>query len=187
MIAHLGSQCTKFHAAEWMCWFFTYFYLESCIWPDVISRWIRQRNSMKFCVKLWKKMRQRPRQWQLDKHSGKKVWAVHGCLNGMIGSAQTEEGETGEEQSQEHVNQLSLTSRGLFTKNSYWQAKQSIPHTTVTFYSNCVKMCENFALNFDIKIHRTVSCFLVHQGIFDQNQHDCRPPPSLLFCFSDCI
>jgi hypothetical protein len=34
---------------------------------------------------------------------------------------------------------------GLFTKNSSQQAKQSIPHTTVTFYSNCMKMCEDFA------------------------------------------
>jgi hypothetical protein len=29
---------------------------------------------------------------------------------------------------------LSLTSRRLFTKNSSCQAKQSIPHTTITFY-----------------------------------------------------
>jgi hypothetical protein len=29
-----------------------------------------------------------------------------------------------------------FTSRSLFTKNSPWQPKQSIPHTTVTFYSD---------------------------------------------------
>jgi hypothetical protein len=37
-----------------------------------------------------------------------------------------------------------LTSRGLFTKNSSWQARQSIPHTTVTIYTECVKFCEDF-------------------------------------------
>jgi hypothetical protein len=31
VLAYLWSQCTKFHAAEWMCRFFTSFYLESCI------------------------------------------------------------------------------------------------------------------------------------------------------------
>jgi hypothetical protein len=28
------------------------------------------------------------------------------------------------------------------TKKSSWQAKQSIPHTTVKFYGDCLKMCE---------------------------------------------
>jgi hypothetical protein len=31
------------------------------------------------------------------------------------------------------------------TKNSFWQSKQSIPHTTVIFYGDYVKMCEEFA------------------------------------------
>jgi hypothetical protein len=33
---------------------FTSFCLESCIRPDAISRWIRQRNSSRFCVNLGK-------------------------------------------------------------------------------------------------------------------------------------
>jgi hypothetical protein len=33
-------------------------------------------------------------------------------------------------------------------KNSSWQAKQPIPHITVTFYRDCVKMCEDYAANF---------------------------------------
>jgi hypothetical protein len=39
-----------------------------------------------------------------------------------------------------------------FAKNSSWQAKQPVPHTTVTFYGDCVKMCEEFASNFGDKI-----------------------------------
>jgi hypothetical protein len=57
---------------------------------------------------------------------------------------ETEKGETGEEQS----HNLFWASRGLFIKNSSWQAKQSIPHTAVTLYDDCVKMCEDFAPNF---------------------------------------
>jgi hypothetical protein len=39
---------------------------------------------------------------------------------------------------------FSLTSFGMFTKNSSWQAKQSITHTTVTFYCDCVKNIRRF-------------------------------------------
>jgi hypothetical protein len=42
-----------------------------------------------------------------------------------------------------------VTSRRLFTKNSSWQARQSILHTTAMFYGDCVKMCEDFTLNCD--------------------------------------
>jgi hypothetical protein len=49
-----------------------------------------------------------------------------------------------------------LTSRRMFTKNSSCQAKQSIPHTAVTFYGDCVKMCEDFAPKFGGK--RTGRC-----------------------------
>jgi hypothetical protein len=40
-------------------------------------------------------------------------------------------GETDEEQSEEHARHFFIL-KGLFTKNSAWQAKQSIPHTAVT-------------------------------------------------------
>jgi hypothetical protein len=56
------------------------------------------------------------------------------------------EGETDEEQSQQHVHRF-LTSRRLFTKNSSWQYKQSVLHTTVTFYGDYMNMCKDFISN----------------------------------------
>jgi hypothetical protein len=51
---------------------------------------------------------------------------------------------------------FSFTSRGLFIKHSSYQVKQSIPHTTVTFYGDCWKMGKDFALKFGDE--RTVCC-----------------------------
>jgi hypothetical protein len=41
-----------------------------------------------------------------------------------------------------------LAIKGIDHKEFFSQAKQSIPHITVTFYEDCAKMCEDFALNF---------------------------------------
>jgi hypothetical protein len=54
VLPYLGIQCTKFHAATWTCCFFTSFHLESCIWSDAISQWIRQRYSIQVCAILGK-------------------------------------------------------------------------------------------------------------------------------------
>jgi hypothetical protein len=99
VIVTLESQCTKFHAAGWTCWFFTSFYLELCIWPHLISQWTRQRNSIKFCANLGK-VWQRPWHW-LERN---KAQAVHRKSK----LTETEKGETGEEQSQEHDNHFLL-------------------------------------------------------------------------------
>jgi hypothetical protein len=58
------------------------------------------------------------------------------------------------------------------------------------FYANCVKMCEDLALNFGDKelavasCQRTISHIIFCQGIFYQKQHDCHPLPTLLFTIS---
>jgi hypothetical protein len=57
---------------------------------------------------------------------------------------------------------FSLISRGIITKNLSWQANQSILHTTVTFYGDCAKIFEDFALNFGGK--RTDCCIMTMQS-----------------------
>jgi hypothetical protein len=104
---------------------------------------------------------------------------------------QDQKWQTSEEQSQEHAHHF-LISRGLFTKISFWQAKQSSLLTTVTFYGDCVEMCEDFTPKFGEK--RTGCCIttthcltlLFSPANFSPKQHDYHPLPTLLFCFADC-
>jgi hypothetical protein len=64
------------------------------------------------------------------------------------------------------------------SKNSSWQAKQLIPHTTVMFYVECLKMCKGFSPDFGDKrtgcyittMHRLTLPFL--PANFSQKQHD---------------
>jgi hypothetical protein len=148
---------------------FMSFYLESCIWPDEISRWVPQRISIKLCVNLGKSATETLA--MSGQVSGKKAWAAHGKFK----LTNSEKGETDEEQSQDHVHHFSLTS-----KISSWQAKQSIPHIAVAFYWDSVKIWEDFASNFGDK--RTCSCITTTHcltltfspGSFYQKQNVCR-------------
>jgi hypothetical protein len=93
-----------------------------------------------------------------------------------------------------------LSSSVLFAKNSSWQAKQSIPHTTVTFYGYCVKMCEDFAPNLGDRI--TCCCITtVLRLTLPSSPGNCLPktiwlsspthpshltwPPATFLCFPD--
>jgi hypothetical protein len=87
----------------------------------------------------------------LDKRSGKKACTTYGKSK----LTEADNGKTGEAEVKSMLT-IFLTSRRLFTKNSSWQAKQQIPHTTATFHGNCVNMCEDFAPNIGHK--RTGSC-----------------------------
>jgi hypothetical protein len=80
--------------------------------------------------------------------------------------AETDKGKTGEEQSQDNTHSFD------FSKNLSWQAIQSVLHTTAMFYDDYVKMCENFAPNFNNRElatasqQCTISLFLFHQENF---------------------
>jgi hypothetical protein len=84
---------------------------------------------------------------------------------------------------------FSLTSRGLFGKNSSWQAKQLIPHITVMFYADCTKIFKDFAPNFRDKIsgsyitktHRLTLLF--HQGFLTKNNMTLVPHPPYFTLF----
>jgi hypothetical protein len=143
-------------------------------------------NFVQISDKVWRKSWQR-----LDKRSGNKAWVVHGCLKGMLRSGQTEKVKTSVEQSQEHAHHFLWHQRDCSQRIRPWQARQSIPHTIMTFYGHCVKVFKDFAPNFGDKRtdccirQHIVSHFFFHHRIFYQKQNDCRPPPNLLFCFSD--
>jgi hypothetical protein len=67
-------------------------------------------------------------------------------------------------------------------KKLTWQAKHSVLHTTVMFYSNCMKICEDFTLNFGDK---TAGCCTMktHNFTFPFSpgnflpKSTCHPPP----------
>jgi hypothetical protein len=78
-----------------------------------------------------------------------------------------------------------LTTRGWFTKNSSWQAKRSIPHTTVIFHGDCVEMYEGFGPNFGDKragccittTHSLTLLFPACSEFFYQNNMTAVPHP----------
>jgi hypothetical protein len=82
--------------------------------------------------------------------------------------------------------------RRLFTKNSSWQPKQPTVHTTVTFYGDYIKMCEDFPLNTGDK--RTERCIMTmhhltinfYYEIFYQNNMAVIPHPTYSPALTPC-
>jgi hypothetical protein len=75
----------------------------------------------------------------------------------------------------------------------FWQAKQTIPHTTVTFYGDCVEMCEDFTLNFGDKrtgcCIMTTHCLTLHflpGNFFTKNNMTVIPHPPYLSDLVPC-
>jgi hypothetical protein len=180
---YFGSQCMKFTQLGGRADLLS-FYLELCIWPDVISRWIWQQVCIRF-VEISEKVQWRPWQW-LDKCFRKKAWAIHRKSK----LAKTEERRDRWRAKSRACSSFCLTLRKLVANNSSCQAKQSIPHTTVMFYGYCVKIYEDFFANSGIK--GTGCCIItMHHltlpfspGSFWPKQHDCHPTCILLFPFS---
>jgi hypothetical protein len=73
---------------------------------------------------------------------------------------ETKKSETDEEQSQEHAHHFDIKVI----------AHKEFVHTTVTFYSNCTKMCEDATKELVVASQqRTISHFPFHQYIFFKN------------------
>jgi hypothetical protein len=76
----------------------------------------------------------------------------------------------------------------LFTKKSLWQAKQSIPHTTLTFYGDCIKILKDFAPNFGDEgmgcaSRQSNNSHVLNQGMFDKKKHTVFPTTLLFSVF----
>jgi hypothetical protein len=132
VLVYLGSQCTKFHADGWTCWFLRPF-IWSCVSVLMRYRDGSDKGTASNFVQVSEKVRRRPWEW-LDKRLGKTVWDVYRCLNGMLGLGQTEKGEAGEGQSQEHAHYFlwhpkNLACQDQFFENNSLDVKEHDEHS----------------------------------------------------------
>jgi hypothetical protein len=174
VLAYFGSQSTKFHVARWKCWL--------CSWPAAISRCIRQRACIQFCTNLGNCVVETLAviKQAFGKESRKRRVHTH-----------RDRQRRGRWRAKTRACSLfSLTWRGLFTNNSSCHTKESISYTIVTFYGECVKICDDFEPNFSDK--RTgCSVTTTHRLTIPISpksfwpKHNCCPLLTLLFCFPD--
>jgi hypothetical protein len=115
------------------------FYLESCIRPDAILRWIQKRYSIKCCANLGK--------------SALETLVI--IIKAFREESMSSQWKSPNSLRLKKARQVKSKVKGMliifFDINLSWQATQSIPHTTVTFYGDCMKICEDFAPNFGDK------------------------------------
>jgi hypothetical protein len=127
VLAYLGGQCKMFtHMGKGADFY-------AILFRDGSDKWTTSN-----VLQISEKVQRRPWQWW-DKHSWKKAWAVEAKSK----VTETEKGENRWRAKSRACSTFSSTSRGLSTKNSSSQTKQSIPHTTVTFTATawrCAKM-----------------------------------------------
>jgi hypothetical protein len=77
----------------------------------------------------------------------------------------------------------------IIQKNSSWQAKQSFIHTTVMFYGDCVKLCNDFTPNFGEKLLAVASCqhtFFSPGNFFTKSNMNIFPHPPYSPVISPC-
>jgi hypothetical protein len=93
--------------------------------------------------------------------------------------------EIGEEQSQEHAHHIPFISRGLLTKNSSWQAEQSVLHTNVMSDGDCANFGDKRTDCCVTTTHRLTLPFTPGNFFFYQ-KHYCRPHPPYSHDFAPC-
>jgi hypothetical protein len=174
-LVYPGCQRTKFHTAEWTCWFFTSYFESHGLMKfrdgsDKGTASVHQSGIHQITFSDITSL-------------SRVITGNESCIYSMT-LKQSNNPPNGKVQTHcDWKRQDRWNIKGLFTKNLSWQAKQSIPCIAVTFYGACVKMCEDFVPYFENK--RTGCCimttytFISHHRIFFYQKHDYHPPPTL--------
>jgi hypothetical protein len=185
VLAYLGSQCQKFHTAGYTSPFFTSFYLETCIWPDAVSWWNRQRNSE--CASNFVQISDLSVQgyhWWWELYLRLWPWDKVAILPmEKFKLTETRKGETGEEQSQEHAHHCLWhqwdCSQRIHPSRPVSQFCILLWRFTVTAWE-CGKTFPWTLTTKELAVapwQCTNSHFIFTREFFHQKQHDCLPGP----------